>query len=171
MSELVRFSCADFGWRIFYAMEGLNLKKRLISSVLVLFVILGMAFLPVQAATSGSCGSGVRWSFNNGTLTISGTGRMSNYASFSSTPWCDFRLQINTLIIGNGVSNIGTSTFSNCTELTSVTIPRILESMHLLVAGQQMYIIGVRRQSWIKLFQQIWAIVVWQVRECIIYLP
>ncbi|MBQ3110834.1 MAG: leucine-rich repeat protein [Clostridia bacterium] len=97
--------------------------KKIISSVLVLFVILGMALLPVQAATNGSCGSGVRWSFNNGTLTISGTGSMSNYMSFSSTPWCDFRLQINTLIIENGVSNIGTSTFSNCTELTSVTIP------------------------------------------------
>jgi len=55
---------------------------------------------------------------SNGTLTINGTGQMIS----SSFPWDDFRTDIQTVIINNGVTNIGSAAFSGCTNLTSVTI-------------------------------------------------
>lgn len=41
------------------------------------------------AATSNSCGEGVTWALADGTLTISGTGRMTNFTKDAPAPWAD----------------------------------------------------------------------------------
>jgi len=73
---------------------------------------------------SGSCGENVTWSFDTatGTLTISGTGVMADYGA-TVRPWNDYRKQIASIVIENGVTSIGNSAFSVCDSLTSVTIP------------------------------------------------
>ena len=54
------------------------MKKRLLSVFLVLCLI--FTLLPVgataDAATSGTCGSNLKWKLEGGTLTVSGTGAM-----------------------------------------------------------------------------------------------
>ena len=52
------------------------MKKRILSVVLVLSMM--VSFMPIiaSAATSGTCGDNLTWTLDdNGTLTISGTGR------------------------------------------------------------------------------------------------
>ena len=85
---------------------------------------------PDPGVVSGTCGDNVYWSFSNGTLTISGNGKMYDYSdsdntSFNTTaPWGNHRdYQIKKVIIAQGVSSIGDRAFSGCTSLTSVAIP------------------------------------------------
>ena len=60
-------------------------------------------------ATSGTCGTGVNWTYSNGTLTISGVGSMDNYKG--QVPWQAFKSSITKVVIENGVTNIGECAF------------------------------------------------------------
>ena len=77
---------------------------------------------------SGTCGDNLTWELTDGVLTISGTGAMSNYTS-SSSPWYSYRSSITSVVIEEGVTNIGNYAFYNCTGLTSVTIPNNVTSI------------------------------------------
>ena len=60
-----------------------------------------------------------------GTLTISGTGAMTDYKTdyyYDTRPWKDFRSFITNVVIENGVTSFGDRALSGCTGLTSVTI-------------------------------------------------
>jgi hypothetical protein len=74
-------------------------------------------------AQSGDFGEGnaLHWTFNSGTLTISGTGDMEDEAY--PTPWDNYKNSITTVDIGSGVTRIGFAAFANCENLASVTIP------------------------------------------------
>jgi hypothetical protein len=62
------------------------------------------------------------WSYDNGVLTISGTGAMPNYVA-SSSPWYENRGNIKSVNIQNGITSIGAYAFYECSSLTSITIP------------------------------------------------
>ena len=69
-------------------------------------------------------GTSLTWSFDDtdGTLTIGGTGSMSNKTGI---PWVDddFLLDIRFLIIGDGITTIGANMFNGCENLLAVTLP------------------------------------------------
>lgn len=77
------------------------------------------------AAYGGLCGTNVSWEFDDidNSLTISGTGNMADYSDSSKSPWDQYKENITTVVIQDGVENIGNSAFSGCTNLTDVTIP------------------------------------------------
>ena len=64
--------------------------------------------IEASAETSGTCGEKVTWTFDEstGTLTISGTGEMDENL-YWNCPWEDFRDNIETIIINDGVTIIG----------------------------------------------------------------
>ncbi|MBQ7682615.1 MAG: leucine-rich repeat domain-containing protein, partial [Oscillibacter sp.] len=72
---------------------------------------------------SGTCGDNLTWTLSNGTLTVSGTGAMTDYPTRTDVPWYDNRASIENVVIERGVTSIGGYAFSDCTSLTSVTIP------------------------------------------------
>ena len=74
------------------------------------------------AATNNSCGEGVTWALADGTLTISGTGRMTNFTSDSPAPWADQADQITNVEVEGTVTSIGAVAFKGCTNLTTVNI-------------------------------------------------
>ncbi|MBQ3139425.1 MAG: leucine-rich repeat protein [Ruminococcus sp.] len=80
---------------------------------------------------SGECGlkgNNVTWTLDSeGTLTISGEGKMKSYINFSA-PW--EAESINKVIIENGVTSIGYASFSNCKNLTSVSLPDSLITIY-----------------------------------------
>lgn len=75
------------------------------------------------AVTSGTCGNNLTWTLSvDGTLTITGTGTMWDYALYSA-PWYGQRDAITSVVIGSGVTTIGDNAFLDCTNLTNMTIP------------------------------------------------
>lgn len=78
-----------------------------------------------MAATSGTCGSNVKWSLSDKwILTISGKGEMKDWSwSSNQSPWYTYRKKIVSVVIKNGVKNIGSDAFEECTKLTKVSIP------------------------------------------------
>ena len=106
-------------------------KIRLLSALLALAMLL--ALLPTAAfaadiVNSGTCGaesdgSNVTWKLDSdGTLTISGTGKMTDYNNSNGSPWSvNVKKAIQTVVIGKDVTSIGSCAFYNTTYLTSVT--------------------------------------------------
>jgi len=98
--------------------------KKILS--LALALIMTLALVPMAAtvnANSGSAGANATWTLAGGTLTISGTGSMSNWGSHNFPPWYAHRASITTVIISDGVTSIGDLAFHRCENLTRVTIP------------------------------------------------
>ena len=86
------------------------MKKRILSVVLVLSMM--VSFMPIiaSAATSGTCGDNLTWTLDNGTLTISGTGKMKDYdrEDYRPASWYSNRKSIKNIVIEKGVTNIST---------------------------------------------------------------
>ena len=71
---------------------------------------------------SGTCGEHLTWQLDKeGTLTISGTGAMSDFGSFSDVPWKNQTPYIQNVIIKEGVTSISDYAFQQCSALTTVT--------------------------------------------------
>ncbi len=109
------------------------MRTKLISLLLTAALICGMlCALPMTAtaADSGKCGGNLIWTFDNGTLTIDGTGDMNHYDSYwYPRPWRDYCDSITTIQINEGVKSIGGYAFCGCSSLTSITIPNSLTSI------------------------------------------
>ena len=105
------------------------MKKALsfLICVLLLITLLPQLRLPAEAATaSGTCGKSVSWTLSDtGTLTISGTGPMTDFSlDFWCAPWYDSGNSIKTVVIEEGVTTIGSDSFAECYNLTRITIPQ-----------------------------------------------
>ena len=91
-------------------------------------------FLSVRAAAvtdSGTCGEKEIWTLDDtGTLTISGTGSMAQYAQGGSPFYAN--ADIKRIIIEDGVASIGYYAFEKCENVESVAIP---DSVHLILDG------------------------------------
>ena len=62
------------------------------------------------------------WKFEDGTLTISGTGDMPDYEIHDNkAPWRIYQDKIEKVVIKDGVTNIGSNAFYYCENLTSIT--------------------------------------------------
>lgn len=95
-------------------------------------IVFAMAFsaaasmpMDVFAANSGKCGDNLTWSLDEstGTLTISGSGKMTDYYDHYSTPWYEKREKINCLKFSGKITSIGDCAFGECSCLKSLTIP------------------------------------------------
>ena len=110
------------------------MKKRILALVLVLCMVVGL--LPVHAnaaeeISSGMCGQNLYWVLtDDGTLTISGEGKMEDYSYYGSMPtWYDYRSNITKLVIQPGVTSIGNQAFMYYSDLTEISIPDSVESI------------------------------------------
>jgi len=103
------------------------MKKKL----LLLFVC-SLPMMSSFAQTGGTCGDNLTWTFDSrtGTLTIRGTGKMTDYNHYSSAPWySSVRYYFKQIVIENGVTSIGTRAFHYCDSLMSVFIPSSVTSI------------------------------------------
>ena len=101
---------------------------KLTALVLALCMVLSV---PVSAAEGGSCGENVRWSFENGTLTISGTGPMEDYETPEARPWDHLRGQVTSVILNEGVTTVGNWGFNGMSNTESLMLPSTLERIGL----------------------------------------
>ena len=79
---------------------------------------------------SGTCGDNLTWKLDDeGTLTISGKGAMTEWVNSDSAPWKTYSNTINKVVIQPGVTSIGENAFSRCENLESITIPEGVTSI------------------------------------------
>ncbi len=88
-------------------------------------------FVSVDGEAMGTCGNDVSWKLNidEGLLTISGTGAMWDYPSMQTVPWYPYDEYVKKVVIEEGITNVGTYTLYNLTNLTSVSLPSTLEKI------------------------------------------
>ena len=109
--------------------------KKIISLLLSLAMLLtitsGLNLTAYAAVRTGSCGDNVTYSLDTstGVLTISGTGDMKNYSSYSPESPFYCTSEIKSVIIDNGITSIGDYAFYKCRSLTSITIPNSVISI------------------------------------------
>ncbi len=105
-----------------------KIERKLAAIMLAAAMI--VLFVPVAgtqmayADSSGSCGNNVTWTYSDGTLTISGSGAMTDFPNGEAAPWlADYRYYITSVVIENGVTSIGNQSFNFCNRMTSISIP------------------------------------------------
>lgn len=84
------------------------------------FILLSvyLCCLPTSShASDYSCGANATWHFEEGTLTISGTGEVSGQ------PWSELQDQIQQVIVEPGITNLPDHAFSHYGSLKNVTLP------------------------------------------------
>ena len=103
------------------------MKKRSLAFFLCIALLcaLWVPLIPAASAAditdSGTCGENLTWTLDSdGVLTISGAGAMNDYSWWNLPPW---GTEVKTVMIENGVTNIGEYAFFDCSALTNITIP------------------------------------------------
>ena len=100
------------------------MKRKLIFILICIGISL---FVITSAAANGNCGDNLNWSFSNqGVLSISGFGAMTNYNN-SNPPWQSYSYELTSIVINEGVTTIGNYAFDFYSDnLSSVFLPSSL---------------------------------------------
>lgn len=106
--------------------EGIIMRK-LFTLLIAVFAAIGLL-----AQTSGTCGDNLNWSYNETTktLTITGSGAMTDYAAEADVPWYSVRSEILSISLPNGLTTIGERAFCRCAALSSITFPNTITSLN-----------------------------------------
>ena len=85
---------------------------------------------PTPDALSGSCGESASWKldFASDTLIISGTGAISDYGT-SDSPWYAHRSKIKSLVVEDGITEIGDNAFRGCQNIITASLPESLTAI------------------------------------------
>ena len=99
--------------------------KKYLSRLMALLMVavLLFSFVPTASASEGSCGANLSWNYSNGTLTITGSGDMTDFVDGTFAPWYGYRGEITRVVLPEGLTSIGDLAFYQCDRLTRVTLP------------------------------------------------
>ncbi|MCD8363848.1 MAG: leucine-rich repeat domain-containing protein [Lachnospiraceae bacterium] len=94
-----------------------------INTLILTFCAAALLLCGTAAADYGGDAGGVSWTIDAaGELTVSGSGAMEDYSDPENAPWNDYREEIRSVTVENGVTSVGEAAFYGCTSLTRVTL-------------------------------------------------
>lgn len=88
-------------------------------------------------SNSNKCGDNIEWSYNNGVLTLTGSGAMYDYSTkydhdtilSTNSLWSNGFNRVEKVVVSEGITHIGNSAFACFTDLKGVTLPQTLVSI------------------------------------------
>lgn len=128
--------------------------KRQFMLLICLAVLMIFAVSTVNAEMT--CGDNLTWSFEDGLVEISGVGDMDDYGYDTKSPWNMYDVDVDSVIIKNGVTSIGYYAFYGCDNIIDVVIPQsVLEIDYFAFAGcdnlRDIYYSGTE-EEWAEVF-------------------
>ena len=110
------------------------------SRMWILLLIVAILLMLIYGMKS-SCGENLKWNLKDGTLTITGSGRMNDYKGILGercadgsrrmlcvdTPWEDNKIA--RIVVEEGVTSIGNFAFAFCPGLKEITLPETVTSI------------------------------------------
>ena len=84
---------------------------------------------PACYDTSGACGENMTYSFEDGVLTFSGSGKMYDYTTQNMPPWQVFSRKTTKVVIEEGITHIGYKAFAEFSYLTEVVVPKTVTEL------------------------------------------
>lgn len=103
--------------------------KKILALILSLCVVC-TAFIGITLPTSAAVSLGYTgqcvWKLDGTVLTISGNGAMADHTIFPRAPW---GTAVTSVIIEDGVTNIGNYSFYNCKNLKGISIPESVQKI------------------------------------------
>ena len=94
--------------------------KRLLPLLTAVLLLGSLAFGTVAAGNGNACGENLTWSYENGTLVISGTGDMYDYPQ--GAPWDAYKGELRSLRLEGGVTRVGENAFLDCDALETLDL-------------------------------------------------
>lgn len=67
--------------------------------------------------------------YDDYSLEITGSGTMRDYTESQKAPWNEYKSQITSITLGEGVDAIGSNAFNGCQNITTITIPSTVTSI------------------------------------------
>ena len=77
---------------------------------------------------ANQCGENLTWSYDSGTLTISGSGEMDDYTD-ADAPWLEYKNSIEKLVFTGGVTSVGAYAFKDYDSLKKVDFGTAMHSI------------------------------------------
>lgn len=81
-----------------------------------------------EIVVDNKCGENLTWTLENGVLTITGTGAMTDFDGIS-VPWSARKGEIHTVNMDPRVTHIGVNAFNGCVNLANITFPTALATI------------------------------------------
>ncbi len=85
----------------------------------------------VKDLITGYCGKNLIWTFDKdiGELVISGTGEMNDWGMYTTRPWDGLPSNVETVIIQDGVTSIGSYAFYDYEYITEISLPKTIQTI------------------------------------------
>ena len=89
-----------------------------------------ISFASHKIDNGGSCGDNATYYIDgDGTLYVNGTGPMEDYYMYQNAPWYDYKNLVTRIVIGEGITTVGTENFREFNNLSTVEFPSTLTSI------------------------------------------
>lgn len=99
----------------------------ILCAILLIVLALLILFQGPRVLMKYTFDENMTWSLDDdGTLTVSGTGKMPDYTAADQTPWYPFYNEIRHVKIDEGVTYIGNYAFEGCSTMSALTLPTSL---------------------------------------------
>ena len=108
-------------------------QKVWLIAITALLLTLLFALCASAETHSGTVGStnNINWSLDTdtGVLTLTGSGATGGFSKDNRSPWYEHRSLIQSIVVEEGVTNLGQQAFLSCTNLTRVKLPLSLTTI------------------------------------------
>ena len=127
--------------------------KKIICAVLTLVLVMSLVPAAAIPASAASCwDSNMTWHYEAGTLSISGSGNMDNFANVNSVPWYKYMNQIRTVSFLGGPFILGENSFPDGSypKLENVVVDSLANWSISVFKGQNPLTLGTRPNLYLR---------------------